>query len=100
LKLGGVEYRTLQAPLHILISYPLFKNTFEVVLLVPYAYRTKTRDMLREARPDGLNREWWAFSSTVTESANSDLKLLNANFMISSGMPYILSIAGAFALDV
>ncbi|KAF2623097.1 potassium transport protein-like protein 1 [Macroventuria anomochaeta] len=98
LELGGVEYRALQALLYILIGYQLFWYTFGVVFLVPYAYCTKTRDILREAQPGGLNPGWWAFFSTVTEFANGGLNVLNANFIPFSGMPYILIIAGALAL--
>lgn len=98
LELGGVEYRALQALLYILIGYQLFWYTFGVVFLVPYAYRTKTRDILHEAQPGGLNPGWWAFFSTVTEFANGGLNVLNANFIPFSGMPYILIIAGALAL--
>ncbi|KAF9690565.1 hypothetical protein EKO04_011512 [Ascochyta lentis] len=98
LELGGVEYRALQALLYMLIGYQLFWYTFGVVFLVPYAYRTKTRDILHEAQPGGLNPGWWAFFSTVTEFANGGLNVLNANFVPFSGMPYILIIAGALAL--
>ncbi|KAF3038619.1 hypothetical protein E8E12_002486 [Didymella heteroderae] len=98
LELGGVEYRALQALLYILIGYQLFWYTFGVVFLVPYAYRTKTREILRDAQPGGLNPGWWAFFSTVTEFANGGLNVLNANFIPFSGMPYILIIAGALAL--
>ncbi|KAL1651105.1 hypothetical protein SLS61_005623 [Didymella pomorum] len=98
LELGGVEYRALQALLYILIGYQLFWYTFGTIFLVPYAYRTKTRDILREAQPGGLNPGWWAFFSTVTEFANGGLNVLNANFIPFSGMPYILIIAGALAL--
>ncbi|KAJ4347506.1 hypothetical protein N0V95_005380 [Ascochyta clinopodiicola] len=98
LELGGVEYRALQALLFILVGYQLFWYTFGVVFLMPYAYRTKTRDILREAQPGGLNPGWWAFFSTVTEFANGGLTVLNANFVPFSGMPYILIIAGALAL--
>lgn len=98
LELGGVEYRALQALLFILIGYQLFWYTFGVVFLVPYAYRTRTRDILLEAQPGGLNPGWWAFFSTVTEFANGGLNVLNANFIPFSGMPYILIIAGALAL--
>lgn len=98
LELGGVEYRALQALLYILIGYQLFWYLFGIVFLVPYAYRTSTRDILREAQPGGLNPGWWAFFSTVTEFANGGLNVLNANFVPFSGMPYILIIAGALAL--
>ncbi|KAJ4985601.1 cation transporter [Stagonosporopsis vannaccii] len=98
LELGGVEYRALQALLYILIGYQLFWYVFGVVFLVPYAYRTRTRDILREAQPGGLNPGWWAFFSTVTEFANGGLNVLNANFIPFSGMPYILIIAGLLAL--
>ncbi|UPX12114.1 uncharacterized protein EKO05_0002685 [Ascochyta rabiei] len=98
LELGGVEYRALQALLFILIGYQLFWYTFGVVFLMPYAYRTKTRDILHEAQPGGLNPGWWTFFSTVTEFANGGLTVLNANFVPFSGMPYILIIAGALAL--
>lgn len=98
LELGGVEYRALQALLYILIGYQLFWYIFGIVFLVPYAYRTKTRDILHEAQPGGLNPGWWAFFSTVTEFANGGLNVLNANFIPFSGMPYILIIAGALAL--
>ena len=98
LELGGVEYRALQALLLILVGYQVFWYTFGVVFLVPYAYRTKTRDILHEAQPGGLNPGWWAFFSTVTEFANGGLNVLNANFIPFSGTPYILIIAGALAL--
>jgi potassium uptake Trk family protein len=98
LELGGVEYRALQALLYILIGYQLFWYTFGIVFLVPYAYRTKTRDILRDAQPGGLNPGWWAFFSTVTEFANGGLNVLNANFVPFSGMPFILIIAGVLAL--
>lgn len=98
LELGGVEYRALQALLYILIGYQLFWYLFGIVFLMPYAYRTNTRDILREAQPGGLNPGWWAFFSTVTEFANGGLNVLNANFVPFSGMPYILIIAGALAL--
>lgn len=98
LELGGVEYRALQALLYILIGYQLFWYALGVVLLVPYAYRTETRDILREAQPGGLNPGWWAFFSTVTEFANGGLNVLNANFIPFSGVPYVLIIAGALAL--
>ncbi|KAF3050576.1 hypothetical protein E8E11_006636 [Didymella keratinophila] len=98
LELGGVEYRALQALLYILIGYQLFWYTFGTVFLVPYAYRTKTRDILREAQAGSLNPGWWAFFSTVTEFANGGLNVLNANFIPFSGMPYILIVAGALAL--
>ncbi|KAH6639159.1 potassium transport protein-like protein 1 [Boeremia exigua] len=98
LELGGVEYRALQALMFILIGYQLFWYAFGVVFLVPYAYRSSTRDILREAQPGGLNPGWWAFFSTVTEFANGGLNVLNANFIPFSGMPFILIIAGALAL--
>ncbi len=98
LELGGVEYRALQALLFILIGYQVFWYALGVVFLMPYAYRTRTRDILREAQPGGLNPGWWAFFSTVTEFANGGLNVLNANFVPFSGMPYILIIAGALAL--
>lgn len=98
LELGGVEYRALQALLYILIGYQLFWYTLGTVFLVPYAYCTKTRDILKEAQPGGLNPGWWAFFSTVTEFANGGLNVLNANFVPFSGMPYVLIIAGALAL--
>lgn len=98
LELGGVEYRALQALLFILIGYQLFWYTLGVVLLVPYAYRTRTRDILRDAQPGGLNPGWWAFFSTVTEFANGGLNVLNANFIPFSGKPYVLIIAGVLAL--
>jgi potassium uptake Trk family protein len=98
LELGGVEYRALQALLFILIGYQLFWYIFGIVFLMPYAYRSQTRDILREAQPGGLNPGWWAFFSTVTEFANGGLNVLNANFIPFSGMPYILIIAGALAL--
>ncbi|KAJ4322266.1 hypothetical protein N0V94_002496 [Neodidymelliopsis sp. IMI 364377] len=98
LELGGVEYRALQALLYILVGYQLFWYALGTVSLVPYAYRTKTQDILHEAQPGGLNPGWWAFFSTVTEFANGGLNVLNANFIPFSGMPYILIIAGALAL--
>lgn len=98
LELGGVEYRALQALLFILIGYQVFWYTLGVVLLVPYAYRTKTKDILRDAQPGGLNPGWWAFFSSVTEFANGGLNVLNANFIPFSGTPYILIIAGTLAL--
>ncbi|KAL1595734.1 hypothetical protein SLS60_009423 [Paraconiothyrium brasiliense] len=97
-ELGGVEYRALQALLFILIGYQLFWYLFGIVFLMPYAYRSTTRDILREAQPGGINPGWWAFFSTVTEFANGGLNVLNANFIPFSGMPYILIIAGALAL--
>lgn len=98
LELGGVEYRALQALLFILIGYQLFWYLFGIVFLMPYAYRSTTREILRDAQPGGLNPGWWAFFSTVTEFANGGLNVLNANFIPFSGMPYILIIAGALAL--
>lgn len=98
LELGGVEYRALQALLFILVGYQLFWYLFGMVFLIPYAYRARTREILREAQPGGLNPGWWAFFSTVTEFANGGLNVLNANFIPFSGMPYILIIAGALAL--
>ncbi|OSS53045.1 hypothetical protein B5807_02257 [Epicoccum nigrum] len=98
LELGGVEYRALQALLFILIGYQLFWYLFGIVFLVPYAYRSRTQDILREAQPGGLNPGWWAFFSTVTEFSNGGLNVLNANFIPFSGSPYILIIAGALAL--
>ncbi|KAJ4344577.1 uncharacterized protein N0V89_012321 [Didymosphaeria variabile] len=98
LELGGVEYRALQALLFILIGYQLFWYLFGIVFLMPYAYRSTTRDILRNAQPGGVNPGWWAFFSTVTEFANGGLNVLNANFVPFGGMPYILIIAGALAL--
>ncbi|KAL5426825.1 hypothetical protein PMIN04_001761 [Paraphaeosphaeria minitans] len=98
LELGGVEYRALQALLFTLIGYQLFWYMFGIVFLMPYSYRSETRDILREAQPGGLNHQWWAFFSTVTEFANGGLNVLNANFIPFSGMPYILIIAGVLAL--
>lgn len=98
LELGGVEYRALQALLFILIGYQLFWYLFGVAFLVPYAYRSKTQEILRQAQPGGLNPGWWAFFSTVTEFCNGGLSVLNANFIPFSGSPYILIIAGSLAL--
>ncbi|KAG9198994.1 hypothetical protein G6514_009179 [Epicoccum nigrum] len=98
LELGGVEYRALQALLFILIGYQLFWYLFGIAFLVPYAYRSRTQDILRESQPGGLNLGWWAFFSTVTEFSNGGLNVLNANFIPFSGYPYILIIAGALAL--
>ncbi|KAF2993044.1 hypothetical protein E8E13_000909 [Curvularia kusanoi] len=98
LELGGVEYRALQALLFILIGYQLFWYLFGIVFLMPYAYRTRTKDILREAQPGGLNPGWWAFFSTVTEFSNGGLNVLNANFIPFSGMPYILIVADIEAL--
>ncbi|KAF2441182.1 potassium transport protein-like protein 1 [Karstenula rhodostoma CBS 690.94] len=98
LELGGVEYRALQALLFILIGYQLFWYIFGISFLMPYAYHSNTRDILRAAQPGGLNPGWWAFFSTVTEFTNGGLNVLNANFTPFSGMPYILIIAGALAL--
>jgi Trk-type K+ transport system membrane component len=98
LELGGVEYRALQALLLILVGYQVFWYTMGVVFLVPYAYKTSTREVLREAQPGGLNPGWWAFFSAVTEFANGGLNILNANFVPFSGYPYILLVAGVLAL--
>ena len=98
LELGGVEYRALQALLFILIGYQLFCYLFGVAFLVPYAYRSNTQEILRQAQPGGLNPGWWAFFSTVTEFCNGGLSVLNANFIPFSGSPYILIIAGSLAL--
>ena len=98
LELGGVEYRALQALLFILIGYQLFWYLFGVAFLVPYAYRSNTQEILRQAQPGGLNPGWWAFFSTVTEFCNGGLSVLNANFIPFSGSPYILIIAGSLAL--
>ena len=98
LELGGVEYRALQALLFILVGYQLFWYLFGVAFLVPYAYRSKTQEILRQAQPGGLNPGWWAFFSTVTEFCNGGLSVLNANFIPFSGSPYILIIAGSLAL--
>jgi hypothetical protein len=70
LELGGVEYRALQALLIILVGYQVFWITIGTVFLVPYAYRSSTRAILRDAQPGGLNPGWWAFFATVTEFAN------------------------------
>jgi len=70
LELGGVEYRALQALLIILIGYQVFWITMGTLFLVPYAYRSDTRAILRDAQPGGLNPGWWAFFATVTEFAN------------------------------
>jgi Trk-type K+ transport system membrane component len=98
LELGGVEYRALQTLLLILVGYQVFWYTMGVVFLVPYAYKTSTREVLREAQPGGLNPGWWAFFSAVTEFANGGLNILNANFVPFSGYPYILLVAGVLAL--
>ena len=98
LELGGVEYRALQALLFILVGYQMFWYLFGVAFLVPYAYRSRTQEILRGAQPEGLNPGWWAFFSTVTEFCNGGLSVLNANFVPFSGSPYILIIAGLLAL--
>jgi hypothetical protein len=97
LELGGVEYRALQALLFILIGYQIFWYTMGTVFLVPYAYRSTTKAILRDAQPGGLNPGWWAFFATVTEFANGGLNILNANFIPFSGKPFILMTAGALA---
>lgn len=97
LELGGVEYRALQALLFILVGYQVFWYTVGTVFLVPYAYRSSTRAILREAQPGGLNPGWWAFFATVTEFANGGLNVLNANFIPFSGKPFILITAGCLA---
>jgi potassium uptake Trk family protein len=97
LELGGVEYRALQALLFILIGYQILWYTMGTVFLVPYAYRSTTRTILRDAQPGGLNPGWWAFFATVTEFANGGLNVLNANFIPFSGKPFILITAGALA---
>jgi Trk-type K+ transport system membrane component len=97
LELGGVEYRALQALLFILIGYQIFWYAMGTVFLVPYAYRSATRTILRDAQPGGLNPGWWAFFATVTEFANGGLNVLNANFIPFSGKPFILITAGALA---
>lgn len=98
LELGGVEYRALRTLMFILIGYQLFWYTFGIVFLVPYAYRSSTRNLLREVQPGGLNPGWWACFSTVTEFSNGGLNVANANFVPFSGMPYVLIIAGGLAL--
>jgi potassium uptake Trk family protein len=97
LELGGVEYRALQALLLILVGYQIFWYTIGTILLVPYAYRSETRAILRDAQPGELNPGWWAFFATVTEFANGGLNLLNANFIPFSGKPFVLITAGALA---
>jgi potassium uptake Trk family protein len=97
LELGGVEYRALQALLFILVGYQIFWYTMGTVFLVPYAYRTSTRTILRDAQEGGLNPGWWAFFATVTEFANGGLNILNANFIPFSGKPFILITAGCLA---
>jgi potassium uptake Trk family protein len=97
LELGGVEYRALQALLFILVGYQIFWLTMGTVFLVPYAYRSSTKEILRTAQPGGLNPGWWAFFATVTEFANGGLNILNANFIPFSGKPFILLVAGSLA---
>jgi potassium uptake Trk family protein len=97
LELGGVEYRALQALLFILVGYQVFWLTMGTVFLVPYAYRSTTRAILRDAQPGGLNPGWWAFFAAVTEFANGGLNVLNANFIPFSGKPFILITAGVLA---
>jgi potassium uptake Trk family protein len=97
LELGGVEYRALQALLFILVGYQIFWYTIGTVFLVPYAYRSSTKAILRDAQPGGLNPGWWAFFATVTEFANGGLNILNANFIPFSGKPFILLVAGSLA---
>ena len=97
LELGGVEYRALQALLFILVGYQVFWYAMGTLFLVPYAYRSSTRAILREAQPGGLNPGWWAFFATVTEFANGGLNVLNANFVPFSGKPFVLLTAGVLA---
>ncbi|KAJ4364099.1 hypothetical protein N0V83_009554 [Neocucurbitaria cava] len=97
LELGGVEYRALQALLMILVGYQVFWYLIGVVFLVPYAYRSHIKSVLKEAQPGGLNPRWWAFFITATEFANGGLNILNANFIPFSGNPYILLVAGILA---
>jgi potassium uptake Trk family protein len=97
LELGGVEYRALQALLLILVGYQIFWYTMGTIFLVPYAYRSETKAILRDAQPGELNPGWWAFFATVTEFANRGLNILNANFIPFSGKPFVLITAGALA---
>lgn len=97
LELGGVEYRALQALLLILIGYQVFWYTMGTIFLVPYAYRSETRTILRDAQVDDLNPGWWAFFATVTEFANGGLNVLNSNFVPFSGKPFVLIVAGCLA---
>ncbi|KAH3920480.1 hypothetical protein HBI56_070630 [Parastagonospora nodorum] len=97
LELGGVEYRALQALLFILVGYQIFWYTMGTIFLVPYAYRSSTKAILRDAQPGGVNPGWWAFFATVTEFANGGLNILNANFIPFSGKPFILLVAGSLA---
>lgn len=97
LELGGVEYRALQALLFILVGYQIFWYTMGTIFLVPYAYRSSTKAILRNAQPGGVNPGWWAFFATVTEFANGGLNILNANFTPFSGKPFILLVAGSLA---
>jgi potassium uptake Trk family protein len=97
LELGGVEYRALQALLLILVGYQIFWYTMGTIFLVPYAYRSETKAILRDAQPGELNPGWWAFFATVTEFANGGLNILNANFIPFSGKPFVLITAGALA---
>lgn len=97
LELGGVEYRALQALLFILVGYQIFWYTMGTIFLVPYAYRSSTKAILRNAQPGGVNPGWWAFFATVTEFANGGLNILNANFIPFSGKPFILLVAGSLA---
>jgi hypothetical protein len=91
LELGGVEYRALQALLIILVGYQVFWYTMGTIFLVPYAYRSSTRAILRDAQPGGVNPGWWAFFAAVTEFANGGLNVLNANFIPFSNKPFVLS---------
>jgi potassium uptake Trk family protein len=97
LELGGVEYRALQALLVILVGYQIFWYTMGTIFLVPYAYRSETKTILRDAQPGNLNPGWWAFFATVTEFANGGLNILNANFIPFSGKPFVLLVAGSLA---
>jgi potassium uptake Trk family protein len=97
LELGGVEYRALQALLIILVGYQIFWHTMGTIFLVPYAYRSETKAILRDAQPGNLNPGWWAFFATVTEFANGGLNILNANFIPFSGKPFVLLVSGALA---
>jgi potassium uptake Trk family protein len=97
LELGGVEYRALQALLIILVGYQVFWYIMGTIFLVPYAYRSSTRAILRDAQPGGVNPGWWAFFAAVTEFANGGLNVLNANFIPFSNKPFVLITAGALA---
>lgn len=98
LELGGVEYRALQALLFLLISYQVFWLSIGTLFLVPYAYRSGVKSILRTSQPGNLNPGWWAFFSAVTEFANGGLNVLNSNYIPFQADYFVLIVSGALSL--